>query len=91
MSAFFVSQFSYCPLVSMFHDRSVNKKINKLYERALRIVYKESCSNFKELLTKASTVSIHHKTYGCLPLNFKTQTILDPSFMNSIIEEKDTP
>ena len=25
----------------MFHDRSVHKKINKIHERALRIVYKD--------------------------------------------------
>ena len=37
MNAFIVSQFSYCPLVWMFHDRSVNKKINKIHERSLRI------------------------------------------------------
>ena len=49
MNAFIVSQFSYCPLVWMFHDRSVNKKINKIHERALRIAYKDSCSNFEEL------------------------------------------
>ena len=42
MNAFVVSQFSYCPLVWMFHDRSVNKKINKstreLIESHTRIV-----------------------------------------------------
>ena len=52
MYAFVVSQFSYCPLVWMFHARSVNKKINKIHERALKIAYKDSCSNFEELLLK---------------------------------------
>ena len=66
MNAFVVSQFSYCPIVWMFHDRSVNKKINKIHERALRIAYKDSCSNFEELLTKANTVSIHHKNLQLL-------------------------
>ena len=46
INAFVVSQFSYCPLVWMFHDRSVNKKINKIHERALRISCKDSCSHF---------------------------------------------
>ena len=63
MNAFVVSQFSCCPLVWMFHDRSVNKKINKVHERGLRITYKDSCSNFDELLMKGNTVSIHHKKY----------------------------
>ena len=58
MNAFVVSQFSYCPLVWMFHDRTVNKKINKIHERALRISYKDSCSNFEDLLLKANAVKI---------------------------------
>ena len=47
MNALVVTQFSYCLLILMFHDRSVNKKLNKIYERALRIVYKDSCSYFE--------------------------------------------
>ena len=33
------SQFKYCPIVWIFHSRRTNKKINKLHERAPRIVY----------------------------------------------------
>ena len=39
MNAFFNSQFSYCPLIWMFHSRLINNKINRLHERCLRIVY----------------------------------------------------
>ena len=60
MNDFVVSQFSYYPFVWMFQEKSVNKKINKICERALGISYKDSCSNFEELLLKANTVSIHH-------------------------------
>ena len=63
MNAFVFSQFSYCSLVWMFQDRSVDNKMNKIHERALRIAYKDSCSTFEELLTKANTVTIHHKIY----------------------------
>ena len=76
----------------MFHDRSVNKKVNKIHERALRISHKDSCSNFEELLLKANTVSIHHKNLQLLATEiFKIQKIPNPSFMNKIFEEKDTP
>ena len=92
MNAFVVSQFSYCPFVWMFHDRSVNKEINKVHEKALRISYKDSCSNFEELLLKANTVSINHRNLQLLATeNFKTQRNLNPSFMNKISQEKDTP
>ena len=92
MNAFVVSQFSYCPLVCLFHDRSLNNKINKIHERALRISYKDSCSNFEELLLKANTVSTHHKNLQLLATElFKTQKNLNRSFTNKIFEEKDTP
>ena len=36
MKAFITSQFSYCPLIWMFHSRNLNNKINRTRERALR-------------------------------------------------------
>ena len=41
MNSFFNSQFNYCPLVWMFHSRSINNKINRLHERVLRIVHND--------------------------------------------------
>ena len=92
MNTFVVSQFSYYPIVWLFHDRSDNMKIKKIHERALRIAYKDRSSNFEELLTKANTVSIHHKNLQLLATEiFKTQKNLNPSFINKIFEEKETP
>ena len=36
MKAFIESQFGYCPLIWMFHSRTLNNRINRLHERALR-------------------------------------------------------
>ena len=89
MLAFVVSQFSYCLLVWIFHDRSVNKKINKIHERAFRIAYKDSCLNFEELLTKANTASIYNKNLQLLATEiFKPQRSLNPSFMNQVLRRK---
>ena len=33
LRAFIESQFSYCPLIWMFHSRKLNNKINQLHER----------------------------------------------------------
>ena len=52
IKSFFESQFAYCPLVWMLYNRSLNNKINKLYERALRILHKDDCSTFGQLLAK---------------------------------------
>ena len=91
MNALLVSQFSYCPLVWTFHDRSVNKKMNKIHKRALRIAHKDSCSNFEVLLIKANKVSIQHRNLQLLPTEiFKAQRNLSPRFMNQIFVEKNT-
>ena len=60
MKAFFMAQFSYCPLTYMFHSRKLNNKINKLHERCLRIVYSDNTSSFDELLETDHSVSVHH-------------------------------
>ena len=49
MKAFITSQFSYCPLTWMFHNRNLNNKINRLHEQAVRLVYQNNLS-FSELL-----------------------------------------
>ena len=66
MNAFFISQFSYCPLVWMFHSRTDNIKINRLHERCLRIVYNDKQSSFNKLLEKDGSVSIHMRNIQIL-------------------------
>ena len=61
MTTFIQSQFNYCPLVWMFHNRKLNNKINRLHERALRIVYKNENLTFQEILDKDHSVTIHHR------------------------------
>ena len=39
----------------MFHGRQTNDKINKLHERALRIVYYDTFKSFEEFLVKDKT------------------------------------
>ena len=61
MKTFIQSQFNYCPLVWMFHSRTLNNKINKLHERALKIVYKNDKLTFDELLELDNSVTVHHR------------------------------
>ena len=61
MKSFIEVHFGYCPLVWMFHGRVLNRKINHLHERSLRIVYKDSISSFHELLQKDHSFTIHHR------------------------------
>ena len=66
MKAFVSSQFAYCPLIWMFHSRQINHKINKLHERALRIVYNDHFSSFEELLSKDKSVTVHQRNLQIL-------------------------
>ena len=52
MKSFIEAQFGYCQLIWMFHTRELNRKINHIYERALRIVYRDNSSSFTRLLKK---------------------------------------
>ena len=70
--AFIESQFSYCPLIWMFHSRTLT---NRLHEKTLRIVYGDYKSTFDELLEKDSSFSIHHK-------NIQTLAIEISKFLN---------
>ena len=77
MKAFLESQFNYYLLIWMFHSRTSNNKINRLHERALRIVYSEYKSSFCELLEKDKSFSIHHK-------NIQTLAIKIYNFLHSL-------
>ena len=59
MKAFIESQFNYCPLTWMFYSRQLNNKLNKLHERALRLVYKNPNLSFRELLNLNNSFCIH--------------------------------
>ena len=65
---FIESQFKYCPLVWMFLQRLINDKINKLYERALRIVYNDTVTSFENLLIKDKSFTIHHQNIQLLAI-----------------------
>ena len=53
--------FKYCPLIWMFCSRNSNKKINRLHERALRLMYDDYSSSFETLLERYSSFTIHHQ------------------------------
>ena len=58
MKSFIEAQFGLCQLIWMFHTRELNRKINHIQERALRIVYRDNSSSFTELLKKDNSVGI---------------------------------
>ena len=45
----------------MFHSRTINNRINRLHERALRLPYKEPTASFEGLLGQDKSFNIHHR------------------------------
>ena len=89
MKSFITSQFGYCPLIWMFHSRTLNNKINSIHERALRITYNDRKSSFEELLRKDNTVSVHHRNLQLLATEiFKIKNNMTPEILNEIFQNR---
>ena len=89
LKSFVESHFNYCPLVWMFHSRSLNKKINKLHERALRLVYKDKSLNFEQLLEKDKSFTIHERNLQKLAMEmYKVKNGLCPKAMSDLFTRK---
>ena len=77
--AFIEGQFGYCPLVLMFHGRSINSRINRLQERALRVVYGNYELTFEELLVIDGSFTFHERNLQKLAIElFKHKSGLLP-------------
>ena len=82
MNAFFKAQFNYCPIISMFHSRCLNNKINRLHERCLRMIYNDKISNLEELLNKDNSISIHHSNIYALAIEmYKVANDMSPDII----------
>ena len=88
MKTFIESQFNYCPLIRMFHSRTINNKIQRLHERTLRIVYSDFKSSFEAFLMKDNSFSIHERNIQSLAIEiYKCLNGLSPSFLNNVFHK----
>ena len=73
LNSFFLSNFNYCPPAWHFCSSKSLKKIEKIQERVLRILYNESTSDYNQLLNKSSMAYMEVKRLRNLALEiFKT-------------------
>ena len=88
LSSFVHSQLAYAPLVWMFHTKDLNNQINKVQERALRLLYNDNCSNFEELLKRDDYFSVHQRNTQILLIEmFKAKNNMEPSLLRDIFKE----
>ena len=91
MNAFITSRFDYCPLVGMLHSGKLNSRVNKLRERASRIVHQDYASSFTELLEKDNSTTILYRNIQLLAIKlFKVKNVLSPPFRNENFVEIDS-
>ena len=89
MKAFIESQFSYCPLIWMFHSRGASNKINHLHERLLRIVYQDNISSFEDLLKKDRSFTIHQRNIKSLVIElFEVKRNISNNVMYDIFQTR---
>ena len=69
----------------MLHSRTLNNKINRIHERALRTVYADYNSSFNELLDKDGYFTIHQRNAQSLAIEiYKYLHGLSPAILSEV-------
>ena len=88
LNSFVYSNFNYCPLVWHFCSSKSLYKIEKIQERALRLLHNDFASDCAELPKKSGkgTMEIKRLRYLALEI-FKTVNNLNPCYMMDIFSK----
>ena len=63
----------------------MNRKINYIHERVLRLVYEDYTTSFKDLLVRDKSVCIHHRNFQKVAIEmFKVKNNLCPEMVKSL-------
>ena len=76
---------NFCPLIWINRNKSINKKISNLHERALRLIYCDHSSNFQELLQGDNSVTIYQKNIHTLAIMmYKVVNNIAPTMVSEL-------
>lgn len=86
VNSFIISNFNYCPLIWNFSNYNQSNKIEKIQERALRIIHNNNLP-YSDLLDLHGKCSVKIKSLRLLATEiFKTLNNLNPCYMKEIFE-----
>ena len=89
-TSFVVSTFEYAPVVWFFCGRANGKKLEKLQERALRIIYRDKVSSYDQLLENANVMPLDLIRLKYLAVEtFKCIKGYNPKYLNDLFIKKD--
>ena len=73
----------------MFYDRTLNHRINRVHERALRVAYKDHGNDSGSLLEQTNSVPIDVRNLQLLMTEiYKTKSALNPLFMKIFLRSE---
>ena len=88
MKVFIVSQLTYCRLVGIFHGRNNENRVNKIHEKALKLVYIDCLYlSFDELLIKVKSVDFIKEIFSFWQLkSFKVENTVSTGLTKDIFQ-----
>jgi len=87
LSSFVHCHFNHAPLAWMFQSRGINNKINRVQERALRILYCDEQSSYEDLLKRDDGFTVHERNIQLLLTEmFKAKNNIEPHLLQDIFE-----
>ena len=84
-----MSQFSYCPLIRMFHSQAMeHRKNSRIHLRTLRLISpNQHQPALKQLLERNKTIGIHHGNLQTLATEiYNAKNKISPEVVNSLFE-----
>ena len=89
--SFVVSNLDYCAIVWHFCNKEDSNRIEKIYERGIRLVYQDFDSSYSDLLIKANLPSLELKRQRTLAIEvYKALNDLSPSYICNLFNVSNT-
>ena len=87
-NSFIVSNFQYCNIVWMFTSKTSLKKLDRLNERAIRLVYNDKSTNYQRLMSENKHLDIYKLCMKSLLCTmYKIWNNVSPTYISDIFRK----